>query len=92
MNDRCDPSFFVNEQFREATRTIDVEFCLTEPDSEEHSIDVDQPPADAAYPRLYVTGSGVGHFGHGVTAKGHVDRYVDGTIQWTLVGGVSISS
>ena len=47
-------------------------------------ITIAPPPvnADRKYPRLYFKGTGIQD---DTAVDGHVDRYLDGTIQWTFV-------
>lgn len=91
MNRPCDPSFFDDDDFNEATRLIELELRIMNPD--ETRIHLRPPPdvpADENYPRLYIIGFSRGNFGQQALVKGHVDKHADGTIQWTFVSGFSL--
>ena len=87
----CNPEFFSKRGFFEAIRSIRVEIQLLEP--KDTPINIVHPPvnADRKYPRLHFRGAGV-RMSSGVQddtlIDGHVDRYLDGTIQWTFVSFV----
>jgi len=87
-NGPCNPVFFSKPGFFEVLRSIHVQIQLLEP--EDTPINIVPPPvnADHKYPRLYFKGRGVrviSGIQDDTAVDGHVDRYLDGTIQWTFV-------
>ena len=87
-NGLCNPEFFSKPGFFEVLRSIRVKIRLLEP--EDTPITIAPPPvnADHKYPRLHFKGTGVpviSGFQDDTAVDGHVDRYLDGTIQWTFV-------
>ena len=87
----CDPEFFSKPGFVEALRSIRVEVQLLEP--EDIPINIVPPPVngDHRYPRLHFKGTGVRAISgmqDDTVVNGHVDRYLDGAIQWTFVSPV----
>jgi hypothetical protein len=82
---RCDPTFFEDDQFHEATRLIELELQLLRSDEDPKLKDPTSYSVDLRYPRLHFAGSSRGLSGHQALIKGHVDRYWDGTIRWTFV-------
>lgn len=87
-NGSCNPEFFSRPGTIEVLRSIRVQIQLLGP--EDTPITIAFPPANAdrKYPRLYFKGTGVRTIlgiQDDTAVDGHVDRYIDGTIQWTFV-------
>lgn len=81
--------FFSNPGFVEVLRSIRVDVRLL--GLKDTPTNVAPPPtnADPKYPRLYFKGTGVPTASRAqddTVINGHVDRYLDGTIQWAFVG------
>lgn len=88
-NGPCNPEFFSNPGFDEVLRSIRVEVRLLGPGDTPTSIAPPPVNVDTKYPRLYFKGIGVRVLSAAqddTVVNGHVDRYLDGTIQWTFVG------
>lgn len=87
-NGPCDPDFFSKPGLVEILRSIRVEIQLLEPGDTPTTISPPPVNADRRYPRLYFKGNGVrtrSGAQDDTVVDGHVDRYLDGTIQWTFV-------
>jgi hypothetical protein len=83
----CDPSFFDDDDFFEATRLIELRLRLMGPNDTPLRLHPTPLVEDKDYPRLNVIGisSPSAALGPQALIKGHVDRRPDGSIQWTLV-------
>jgi len=87
-NGPCNPEFFSTPGLVEVLRSIRVKIQLL--DTRDSPINIAPPPfnADRRYPRLHFKGAGVRTLSRtqdDTVVDGHVDRYLDGTIQWTFV-------
>jgi len=86
-NGPCDPEFFSKPGLVEILHAIRVETQLLEPG--DTPITIVPPPvnADHRYPRLHFKGTGMTVPGvqEDTVVDGHVDRYLNGTIQWSFV-------
>jgi len=86
-NGPCDPEFFSKPGLVEILHSIRVETQLLGPG--DTPITIAPPPANAdhRYPRLHFKGTGMTVPGvqEDTIVDGHVDRYLNGTIQWTFV-------
>jgi hypothetical protein len=72
----------------EVLRSIRVEIQLLEPGDTPTTVAPPPVNADRRYPRLYFRGKGVRTTSgtqDDTMVDGHVDKYLDGTIQWSFV-------
>lgn len=90
-NGPCNPTFFSDPAFVEVLRSIRVEIKLLGPEDTPITVAPLPVNADPRYPRLHFKGTGVRTSSRAqddTVVNGHVERYLDGTIQWTFVGPV----
>lgn len=89
-NEPCDPKFFSKPGSVEVLRSISVELHLLGPEDTPINLAPPLVNGDHRYPRLHFKGTGVrtlqlSGIQDDTVVDGHVDRYLDGTIQWTFV-------
>lgn len=93
-NGPCNPEFFSKPGLVEVLRSIRVQIRLL--GAEDAPITIAPPPVnvDPRYPRLQFKGTGVrmaSRFQDDTVVDGHVDRYLDGTVQWTFVSFICLA-
>lgn len=87
-NGPCNPEFFSKPGLVEVLRSIRVRLQLLGPGETPIIIAPSPVNADRKYPRLHFKGTGVRMISgiqDDTFVEGHVDRYLDGTIQWAFV-------